>query len=47
MQTSRAHGVLGAKFTKKAIVNAIKRIPPWLYALLGLAIALLAVASLP
>ena len=47
MQTSRTHGVLGARFTKKAIVNAIKRISPWLYALLALAIALLAVAALP
>ena len=46
-QASRAHGVLGARFTKKAIVDAIKGIPPWLFALLVLAIALLAVAALP
>jgi hypothetical protein len=45
--TARAHGVLGARFTKKAILDAIKGIPPWLYAVLGLAIALLAVAALP
>lgn len=45
--SARAHGVLGAKFTRKAIVDAITGIPPWLYGLLGLAIALLAVAALP
>jgi hypothetical protein len=39
-------GVLGAKFTKRA-VEAVKSIPLWLFALLGLAIAILAVAALP
>ena len=38
-------GVLGVRFTKA--VDAVKAIPPWLFALLGLAIALLAVAALP
>lgn len=43
---SRGHGVLGTKFAK-AGVDAVKSIPPWLFALLGLAIALLAVSALP
>jgi hypothetical protein len=43
---SRSHGVLGARFTRNA-VNAIESIPTWLFVLLGLAIALLAVAALP
>jgi hypothetical protein len=43
---SRSHGVLGTRFTRNA-VDAIKSIPLWLYVLLGLAIALLAVAALP
>ena len=38
-------GVLGAKFTRA--VDAVKSIPLWLFALLGLAIAILAVAALP
>lgn len=42
---SRAHGVLGAKFTRA--VDAVRSIPLWLFVLLGLAIALLAVAALP
>lgn len=45
-RVSRAQGVLGARFTKRA-VDAVKSIPLWLFALLGLAIALLAVAALP
>ena len=43
---ARRHGVLGTRFTKQA-VDAVKRIPLWLFVLLGLAIALLAVAALP
>lgn len=45
----RAHGVLGARFTKPAtaVVDAVKSVPIWLFILLGLAIALLAVAALP
>lgn len=43
---SRASGVLGARFTKRA-VDAVKSIPPWLFVLLGLAITLLALAALP
>ena len=43
---SRAHGVLGVKFAKNA-VGAIKSIPPLLFVLLGIAIALLGVAALP
>jgi hypothetical protein len=39
-------GVLGTRFAQEA-VDAVTSIPPWLYALLGLAIALLAVAALP
>jgi hypothetical protein len=45
-RTSRSQGVLGARFTKKA-VDVVKSIPLWLFALLGVAIALLAVAALP
>ena len=41
----RTHGVLGARFTRA--VNAIEGIPLWLFLLLGLAIAMLAVAALP
>ncbi len=41
----RDQGVLGAKFTRA--VDAVKGIPLWLFALLGLAIAILAVAALP
>jgi len=43
---SRSHGVLGARFAKTA-VDALTNIPAWLFGLLGLAIALLAVAALP
>jgi hypothetical protein len=43
---SRAHGVLGARFAERG-VDAVKSIPLWLFALLGLAITLLAVAALP
>jgi hypothetical protein len=39
-------GVLGVKFARKAL-GTVADIPPWLYALLGVAIALLAVAALP
>jgi hypothetical protein len=39
-------GVLGRRFAQEA-VDAVRSIPPWVYALLGLAIALLAVAALP
>jgi hypothetical protein len=42
----RSEGVLGTRFARDA-VEAVTSIPPWLYALLGLAIALLAVAALP
>lgn len=42
---SRAHGVLGARFTRA--VDAVTGIPLWLFILLGLAIAILAVAALP
>jgi hypothetical protein len=38
--------VLGARFTRRA-VDAVKSIPLWLFALLGVAIALLALAALP
>jgi hypothetical protein len=38
-------GILGVRFTKA--VDAVKAIPLWLFVLLGLAIALLAVAALP
>ncbi len=41
----REKGVLGARFTKA--VDAVKGIPLWLFVLLGLAIAILAVAALP
>jgi hypothetical protein len=41
-----SEGVLGTSFAQEA-VDAVKSIPPWLYALLGLAIVLLAVAALP
>ena len=41
----RDQGVLGAKFTRA--VDAVKGIPLWLFVLLGLAIAILAVAALP
>lgn len=46
-EAPRAHGVLGTRFTKRAVVDAVKSIPLWLFVLLGLAIALLAVAALP
>jgi hypothetical protein len=39
-------GSLGEQFTREA-VDAVASIPPWVYALLGVAIALLAVAALP
>lgn len=42
----RDQGVLGARFTKRA-VDAVQSIPLWLFALLGLAIAILALAALP
>jgi len=42
----RDRGVLGANFTKIA-VDAVKGIPLWVFILLGLAIAILAVAALP
>ena len=43
----RHHGVLGARFAKGAFFAA-KDVPPWVYVLVGLAIALLgAAASLP
>jgi hypothetical protein len=42
---TRDRGVLGARFTRA--VDAVKSIPLWLFALLGLAIAILAVAALP
>jgi hypothetical protein len=38
--------VLGRRFAQEA-VDVVTSIPPWVYALLGLAIALLAVAALP
>lgn len=44
-RTSRARGVLGARFTRAA--DVVRSIPLWLFVLLGLAIALLAVASVP
>lgn len=44
--TERAHGVLSTRFAKNA-VDVVKSVPLWLYALLGLAIVLLAVAALP
>jgi hypothetical protein len=44
---SRAHGILGAKFAKYAVGGVVKRIPPLLFVLFGLAIGLLAVAALP
>ena len=40
------HGVLGARFAKNAL-GAVKSIPPWLFALLGLALGLLGIAALP
>jgi hypothetical protein len=43
---SRDHGVLGNRFTRNA-ADAVKGVPLWVYVLLGLAIALLAVAALP
>ena len=43
---ARHQGVLGAKFARKA-VEAARTVPLWLYALLLLAIALLAAAALP
>ena len=43
---SRVHGVLGARFAKNAL-GAVKSIPPWLFALLGLALGLLGIAALP
>lgn len=46
-QPSRAHGVLGAKFAKDAVGGVVKRIPPLLFVLLGIAIGLLSVAALP
>jgi hypothetical protein len=42
----RSKGSLGVRFSKGA-VGAAASIPPWVYALLGVAIALLAVAVLP
>lgn len=39
-------GALGVRFAREA-VDVVTSIPLWLYALLGLAIALLAVAALP
>jgi hypothetical protein len=42
----RSHGLLGVKVARKA-VDTVTRIPPWLFALLGVAIALLAIAALP
>jgi hypothetical protein len=42
----RHRGVLGARFAQKA-VNAASHVPLWLYALLVLAIILLAAAALP
>lgn len=42
---SRDGGVLGTKFTKA--VDAVRTIPLWVFVLLGLAIALLALAALP
>jgi hypothetical protein len=45
--TSRlARGVLGTRFTNEAL-DAVRRIPLYLYVLLGLAIALLTVAAVP
>jgi hypothetical protein len=44
--TRETGGVLGARFTRRA-VDAVKSIPLWLFALLGIAIAILAVAALP
>jgi cobalamin biosynthesis Mg chelatase CobN len=43
---ARHRGVLGARFARKA-VEVARGIPLWLYVLLGLAIVLLAAASLP
>src|SRR5205807_9823526 len=43
--TVHPHGVLGAHFTR--IVEAVKSIPPILFAVVGLAILLLGIASLP
>jgi hypothetical protein len=43
---ARHQGVLGAKFARKA-VEAVRHVPLWLYALLALAIVLLAAAALP
>jgi len=45
-EAENSGGVLGTRFTKRA-VDAVKSIPLWLFALLGLAIALLAIAALP
>ena len=46
MGSHPSEGVLGATFAREA-VDVVKSIPPWVYALLGLAIVLLAVAALP
>lgn len=43
---AKHQGVLGARFARKA-VDAASEVPLWLYALLALAIVLLAAAALP
>ena len=43
-QPRRHRGVLGARFTRRA-VSAAKEVPLWLYVLVGLAVALLAAAA--
>jgi hypothetical protein len=43
---ARDGDVLGTRFTRSAL-DAVGSIPLWLFALLGIAIALLAVAALP
>jgi hypothetical protein len=45
-RSNPSEGVLGRRFAQEA-VDVVTSIPPWVYALLGLAIALLAVAALP
>jgi hypothetical protein len=43
---SRSRGVLGERFTRRA-VDAVKGVPLWVFLLVGIAIALLAVAAAP
>jgi hypothetical protein len=43
---SRSHSVLGERFTRRA-VDAVEGIPLWVFGLVGIAIALLAIAATP